>query len=497
MAYEPHHNPTYESWKDLPDKTTPAMASTFQGYDNIIKDIEAELVKIDSNSAVYGASVGAYLDESNALNINLYNAEGEQRSSTSVSGIATEQMLSNKVDKETGKGLFSGNYDDLQNRLIPDGTSITKDEDGTIHATGGGEGTGVVDITQADYDALTDEEKQDGTVYNITDAPEVVSDEYAVGRQYMAGDYCIYKNGLYRCLADTTGEWDASAWELTSLVEEIKTNGSNLQSLEDRLTSAAFAQVIGDSAEMMANTESGYLADALAIKGALNDFREGAVEYQHCSDLNNVPKTGPYQSNGTNAPKGVQSHVYAFKWTDNLEFQIGIPLSEKRVYSRIKCNGPWTDWTPAGSYLDGNLDFEWLKKADGYDYLRFTIQGNSVIEIPFGITMEPKKALMFSSVDSSKYSASLITISGGIFIMELNCSLTGTYLAWQEIPVGQFASYDLGEQTSLGVAVCCSNNPITLRVDIKANGTVTLNPYEDLSLPGGTIFYGRFVRVYK
>jgi hypothetical protein len=73
-------------WKDYPNDTTPVMASTLQGYDNVISDIEDELVKLKD--------------------------------------VAT-----------------TGNYNDLANRLIPDGTTITKDADGKIHASGGSGGT--------------------------------------------------------------------------------------------------------------------------------------------------------------------------------------------------------------------------------------------------------------------------------------------------------------------------------------------------------------------
>lgn len=86
MSYTKHHNPTYPLWKDYPNETTPVMAETMNGYDNIISDIEDELAKLKY--------------------------------------VAT-----------------TGNYNDLTNRLIPDGTTITKDANGTIHAVGGSGGT--------------------------------------------------------------------------------------------------------------------------------------------------------------------------------------------------------------------------------------------------------------------------------------------------------------------------------------------------------------------
>lgn len=38
---------------------------------------------------------------------------------------------------------------------------------------------------------------------------------------YVPGDYCSHDSMLYRCIQNTTGEWDASCWQQTSTFEEI------------------------------------------------------------------------------------------------------------------------------------------------------------------------------------------------------------------------------------------------------------------------------------
>lgn len=52
--------------------------------------------------------------------------------------ITAEQLKYALGIRELSEVAYSGNYDDLEGKLIPDGETITKDLDGTIHAVGGG-----------------------------------------------------------------------------------------------------------------------------------------------------------------------------------------------------------------------------------------------------------------------------------------------------------------------------------------------------------------------
>lgn len=47
-------------------------------------------------------------------------------------------------------------------------------------------GSDVIEITQADYDALTSEQKNNGTLYVIKDAPSIIDIIYPVGSIYMS-----------------------------------------------------------------------------------------------------------------------------------------------------------------------------------------------------------------------------------------------------------------------------------------------------------------------
>lgn len=65
MAYIKHHTPTYNSWKNYPDESTPVMAETLSGYDNIIADIENQLTLYKNV-----AETGNYNDLDNRPKIN-------------------------------------------------------------------------------------------------------------------------------------------------------------------------------------------------------------------------------------------------------------------------------------------------------------------------------------------------------------------------------------------------------------------------------------------
>lgn len=62
---------------------------------------------------------------------------------------------------------------------------------------------------------------------------EIVSDAYKTTGSYAVGDYCIYENELYRCISDTSGEFDATCWKKTLVASELKTLNANIVSCID------------------------------------------------------------------------------------------------------------------------------------------------------------------------------------------------------------------------------------------------------------------------
>ena len=61
----------------------------------------------------------------------------------------------------------------------PDGSTITIDADGTIHAAGGG---AITALTQTQYDALTAEQKMNGTLYLVSKLAPVATDWLSMGQ---------------------------------------------------------------------------------------------------------------------------------------------------------------------------------------------------------------------------------------------------------------------------------------------------------------------------
>lgn len=57
---------------------------------------------------------------------------------------------------------------------------------------------------------------------------EMITDEYDSTQTYIVGEYCIYNNILYKCIAATTGNWDSSKWIKTQIMNEFKYSDSGV-----------------------------------------------------------------------------------------------------------------------------------------------------------------------------------------------------------------------------------------------------------------------------
>ena len=57
--------------------------------------------------------------------------------------------------------------------------------------------------------------------------------EYDAETAYKAGNYCSWQGFLYKCIQDTTGEWDPDCWMRTSAIEEINGVKSGLSELKE------------------------------------------------------------------------------------------------------------------------------------------------------------------------------------------------------------------------------------------------------------------------
>lgn len=56
----------------------------------------------------------------------------------------------------------------------------------------------------------------------IYKTPTMIAEGYSTAKSYVVGDYVSNGFCLYKCIADTTGSWDDTAWEQTTVIDIIK-----------------------------------------------------------------------------------------------------------------------------------------------------------------------------------------------------------------------------------------------------------------------------------
>ena len=108
--------------------------------------------------------------------------------------------------------IFSGLAEDVNYDNSDSGLTSTTVQDALDEIADGGS-TGCVELTQAQYDALSEEEKMDDVIYLITDSPDnylvdvfgdFASIEYSstASKAYAVGDYIVYLNRFYVVITD-------------------------------------------------------------------------------------------------------------------------------------------------------------------------------------------------------------------------------------------------------------------------------------------------------
>ena len=61
----------------------------------------------------------------------------------------------------------------------------------------------------------------------VSKAQEIISDAYSATKAYTIGEYCIYNNSLYKCIANTSAgiaPTNSTYWTSTSVSEELASN---------------------------------------------------------------------------------------------------------------------------------------------------------------------------------------------------------------------------------------------------------------------------------
>lgn len=71
-------------------------------------------------------------------------------------------------------------------------------------------------------------------------ARAMISDEYNSAETYAKGNLCIYNGKIYEAIKETTGTWDATAWEETTLAEVNAKMRSDITNLTEKSNSLHF-----------------------------------------------------------------------------------------------------------------------------------------------------------------------------------------------------------------------------------------------------------------
>ena len=105
-------------------------------------------------------------------------------------------------------------------------------------------------------------------------ARAMISDEYNSAETYAKGNLCIYNGKIYEAIKETTGTWDATAWEETTLAKvNGKLNGDIASLTEKKLQYIKFAKNVTAT-----NVDSGWYYEIIDVS---NSLPKGAI-------LNNV-----------------------------------------------------------------------------------------------------------------------------------------------------------------------------------------------------------------
>ena len=132
------------------------------------------------------------------------------------------------------------------------------------------------DTTHADNVNVTTKQLLQNTVSNRNMIKDGMGDAggYSSDVEYHKGEYCMYGNVLYRCLKDTSGEWDPECWQKTTAFGEICSLRNSIDSLiglfgrdeEGNMKSLGEAAFAGISHNFLTDEDAGMVAGADLLK---------------------------------------------------------------------------------------------------------------------------------------------------------------------------------------------------------------------------------------
>ena len=95
-------------------------------------------------------------------------------------------------------------------------------------------------------------------------ARKMISDEYNSAETYAKGNLCIYNGKIYEAIKETTGTWDATAWEETTLAKVNSKLNGDIASLTGKIDKAIIVRTVQSETtfKLQANSGGQYNTDA-------------------------------------------------------------------------------------------------------------------------------------------------------------------------------------------------------------------------------------------
>lgn len=85
--------------------------------------------------------------------------------------------------------------------------------------------------------AVTSEGVKNANDAAVSTVENIIGDAYDENNSYTAGDYCIYSDVLYKCNGSTTGTFDPSKWDATTIADELQSAESAIAASSAAITS--------------------------------------------------------------------------------------------------------------------------------------------------------------------------------------------------------------------------------------------------------------------
>lgn len=324
------------AWVDYPETLTPISAANLNRMENGIANLYTDRNKMESNIA--------------------YVEEGE--TATRHYFINSYLMLN---------GIFYKTTSEINIGDILDPTLAGNIEHVDISSqfgSGGGGSTGCVELTQAQYDALSDEAKMLDVIYLITDSPDNYLDEVfgdfatveytdTASKAYAVGDYLVYDSKFYR-VSSAIAQGDTIVPDTNVVKTTVADEFSNATNVD------------------YDNSASGWIATN--VQDALDEMSNASVVYRGYFDtevdLNDYESPGIYTFGTavpTNAPLA-DAYGTLIAMRGHWPFQV-LVYANNRIYTRTKTGSPaaWGPWNisaeetgsaSAGSTFGGTVYYQ-------------------------------------------------------------------------------------------------------------------------------------------